>query len=93
MKPKSALPWFVVENDTMIIPHRELSAEALAGVIEEYVTRDGTEFGEVPDKSEAVVRLLDRGELVLVYDPDSESCNIITHDQSSSVRNEPTGRE
>jgi uncharacterized protein YheU (UPF0270 family) len=82
-----------VENDSIIIPHRELSAEALAGVIEEYVTRDGTEFGEVTGKSEAVVRLLDRGELVLVYDPGSESCNIITPDQSSSVRNEPKGGE
>ena len=82
-----------MENDSIIIPHRELSAEALAGVIEEYVTRDGTELGEVTDKSDAVVRLLDRGELVLVYDPESESCNIITPDRSSSVRNEPKGGE
>jgi len=65
----------------MIIPHRELSAEALAGVIEEYVSRDGTELGEVADKSQAVVRLLERGDLLLVYDPDTESCNLITREQ------------
>ena len=70
----------------MIIPHGELSAEALAGVIAEYVTRDGTELGEVTDKSELVARLLDRGELVLVYDFVSESCNIITRDQLSAAR-------
>lgn len=70
----------------MIIPHGALSAEALAGVIAEYVTRDGTELGEVTDKSEVVARLLDRGELVLVYDSLSESCNIITRDQWSAER-------
>ena len=70
----------------MIIPHGALSAEALAGLIAEYVTRDGTELGEVTDKSEVVARLLDRGELVLVYDSLSESCNIITRDQWSAER-------
>lgn len=61
----------------MIIPHRELSDEALAGVIEEYVTRDGTELTEAPAKVATVRADLDRGELVLVYDPASESCNIL----------------
>ena len=74
----------------MIIPHRELSEEALAGVIEEYVSRDGTELGEAPDKSETVVRLLDQGELVLVFDPRTESCNLLTLDQLSEVDEGPT---
>jgi len=69
----------------VIIPHRELSAEALAGVIEEYVSRDGTELGEVAKKSEAVVRLLDRGELVLVFDPELESCNLVTREQLTTT--------
>jgi len=30
-------------NDIMIIPFQKLSREALRGVIEEFVTRDGTE--------------------------------------------------
>jgi uncharacterized protein YheU (UPF0270 family) len=77
VKRKSTLGW-VVESHPMIIPHHELSAEALTGLIEEYVSRDGTELGEVRDKSVEVTRLLDSGELVLVYDPESESCNIIT---------------
>ena len=61
----------------MIIPHHELSAEALAGLIEEYVSRDGTELSEVTDKAVEVTGLLDRGELLLVYDPETESCNLI----------------
>jgi len=64
----------------MIVPHRELSAEALTAVIEEYVTRDGTELSEVSDKSAAVLAQLDRGELILIYDPESESCNILPSD-------------
>ena len=29
----------------MEIPHRQLSDEALLGVIEEYISREGTEYG------------------------------------------------
>ncbi|MDH3628451.1 MAG: YheU family protein [Acidobacteriota bacterium] len=65
----------------MIIPHRQLSGHALAGVIEEYVSRDGTELGDVDDKAEEVVRRLDAGDLILVYDPESEGCNIILPEQ------------
>jgi len=67
------------------VPHRELSASALAGVIEEYVTRDGTEPGNAAEKSETVLRLLENGELLLVYDPDTESCNIITRESGTDL--------
>ena len=66
----------------MIIPYRQLSAEALIGVIEEYVTRDGTELTDAPTKIAAVRRGLDLGTLVLVYDPDVDSCNILPVDES-----------
>jgi uncharacterized protein YheU (UPF0270 family) len=62
----------------MIVPHRELSAAALSGVIEEYVTRDGTNLDEATDKAAAVRTALDAGELVIVYDAEAESCNILT---------------
>ena len=65
----------------MIIPHRQLSEEVLTGVIEEYVTRDGTELSEASAKVAAVRRGLDLRTLVLVYDPDAESCNILPADQ------------
>ena len=70
----------------MIIPHRMLSPDALRGVIEAFVTREGTDYGaqEVPldIKVFQVQQQLDAGIAVLIYDEDTESCTIQpTHQQ------------
>ena len=31
----------------MLIHHRELNPEALRGIIEEFITRDGTDYGDL----------------------------------------------
>lgn len=58
-----------------------LSEVALDGLIEEFVTRDGTDYGAVEQtlesKKRSVRRQLERGEIVVVFDPSSESCNIV----------------
>ena len=63
------------------IPWRDLSEGALQGVIEEFVTREGTECGEreVPlaTKVAQVRRQLERGELRLFFDQESASCQIL----------------
>lgn len=61
----------------MIIPFQRLSREALNAVLEEYVTRDGTEFTDVEAKKNAVLLSLQSGELVLHYDSATSSCNIL----------------
>ena len=64
----------------MIIPHRMLSPDALRGVIEAFVTREGTDYGaqEVPldIKVSQVQQQLDTGTAVLVYDEATDSCTI-----------------
>ena len=64
----------------MMIPHRMLSPDALRGVIEAFVTREGTDYGvqDVPlaTKVLQVRQQLDGGTAVLVYDEDTESCTI-----------------
>jgi uncharacterized protein YheU (UPF0270 family) len=64
----------------MIIPHRLLSADALRGVLEAFVTREGTDYGmqDVPlaTKVHQVQHQLDAGTAVLVYDEASDSCTI-----------------
>ena len=61
----------------MIVPWQKLSADALSAVIEEYVSRDGTEHTDVEVKATQVRDALKRGELVLVFDADTESCNLL----------------
>ncbi len=64
----------------LVIPFKELSPEALQGVLEEYVSREGTDYGHVTvslaQKVAAVRRLLETGHAVIVFDPDTQSCNI-----------------
>lgn len=66
------------------IPHDELSAEALHGVIEEFVTRDGTDYGEheipVETKIFQVRSQLQSGKAVIVFDQETETCNILLSD-------------
>lgn len=65
----------------MIIPHRELSPEALQGVIEEFITREGTEYGEydrpLESKVAEVLRQLDQGTAVIVFSEQDGSCTIL----------------
>ena len=64
----------------MIIPHERLSLEALQGVIEALVTREGTDYGTqdvaLATKVWQVRHQLAAGTAVLVYDEDTESCTI-----------------
>ena len=71
----------------MIIPHKMLSLEALQGVIEAFVTREGTDYGtqdvSLATKVWQVRQQLDAGTVVLVYDEDTESCTIQPTNQLS----------
>lgn len=65
----------------MIIPHTSLSADALQGLIEEFITREGTDYGwdEVPlaTKVEQVRRQLQKGDVVIVFDSATESVSLL----------------
>lgn len=64
------------------IDWKALSDDALDGVIEEYVTREGTEYGaeEVPlERKCAQVRAqLERGEAFITWNEDTGTCSIVT---------------
>ena len=65
----------------IVIPHRELSPEALRGVMESFVLREGTDYGErevsLDQKVAQVLRQLERGEAQIVFDPVVESIDIV----------------
>jgi uncharacterized protein YheU (UPF0270 family) len=58
----------------------DLSTEALRGLVEEFVTRDGTDYGAVErgveEKIAQVLAQLRSGEARLVFDPETETANI-----------------
>ena len=65
----------------IVVPHTELSAEALVGVIESFVLREGTDYGErdVPFETKVlqVRRQLERREAEIIFDPNTESIDIV----------------
>ena len=62
------------------IPVNRLSPEALQGVIEEFVSRDGTDYGEIEVSQETkfrqVKQKLETGSAVLIFDDETETTNI-----------------
>lgn len=67
----------------VIIPYGELSPEALAAVIEEFVTRDGTELTDAQTKIEQVKRQLENGRIVITFDVETRTCNIAPSESAS----------
>ena len=61
----------------MRIPHSQLSPKALRGIIQEFVTRDGTDHSVVEARIEAVLRQLNAGRVEIHFDDETETCNIL----------------
>ncbi len=76
--------------DPVVVPHADLSADALRGVIEAFVLREGTEYGAhdvtLEAKVNEVLRQLDRREAAIMFDPVTESIDIVVR---RSLRTEP----
>ena len=62
----------------MHIPHQQLDPATLRAVIEEFVTRDGTDDTPVEGRIHAVFKQLEEGHVELHYDEASRSCNVVT---------------
>ena len=63
------------------VPHAQLSAAALRGVVEAFVLREGTDYGERDVEHDAkvgqVMRQLERGEARILFDPVTETVDIV----------------
>ena len=71
----------------MIIPYTEIAPDTLNALIEEIVTRDGTDYGEhevsLATKVQQVIRQLERKEVFITYSELYETCTLKTkHDLS-----------
>ncbi len=69
----------------MIVPWQELEPDTLDNLIQEFVSRDGTDYGEqeysLADKVSQVRRALAKGEAVLIFSEHTGLCNIVPADQ------------
>jgi uncharacterized protein YheU (UPF0270 family) len=67
------------------IPFDQLSKDALQGVIEEYINREGTDYGHIEfsfeQKCEQVLSLIHSGKAQIVFDHQSQTVSIINRDQ------------
>ena len=63
------------------IPYQQLSEDALRGVLESYIHREGTDYGEFEysddDKVAQLLMALKQGDAVIVFDPVLDSCNLM----------------
>ncbi len=63
------------------VPYGELSPEALQGLAEAFVLREGTEYGEhsysLEQKVQHVIGQLERGEAVIVCESNSGAVDIV----------------
>ena len=76
--------WWDDERDRELpvaVPHTELSAAALRGVIDSFVLREGTDYGErdVPHETKVaqVLRQLERREARIMFDPVTQGVSIV----------------
>lgn len=73
----------------MIIPPERLAPDTLTALIESFITREGTDYGmeevSLEQKVEQVRKQLDRGEVVIVYDTETDSINLLPRREAAEL--------
>ncbi len=74
------------------VPVTRLSPETLQGLLEEFASRDGTDYGEretpLEDRVSQLREGLSEGEVELIYDLESESWDLLTRDRALELLGE-----
>lgn len=74
-----------MSGNYVVVAPEQLSVEALQGVIEEFITREGTDYGvgewSLADKVKQVRAQLHTGNARIVFDVGAETCTIMTRDE------------
>jgi uncharacterized protein YheU (UPF0270 family) len=83
-----------VATGPITVPHTELSAALLRSVIESFVLREGTDYGvheySLDEKVARVLRQLQRGEAHIVFEPTSQTIDVVL---SSAIRQQREASE
>jgi len=69
----------------MVIPPQSLSPEALLAVLEEFISRDGTDYGDreltLAEKVQQLKPQVLRGHVLIVFDPIAEQVTLVPKDE------------
>ena len=69
----------------MIIPYTELAPETLKSLVESFVLREGTDYGDaevsLTRKTEQVIDQIKQGKVLIVYSELHETCDLMPASQ------------
>jgi uncharacterized protein YheU (UPF0270 family) len=72
------------------IPPNRLADEILVSIIEEFINREGTDYGKQEVQLDLQIKKarskIIRGDVLIMFDPKTESCNLITKEELSSIK-------
>jgi len=75
----------------VLVPAQRLQADVLQALLEEYASRDGTDYGErertLEEKVAQLLRQLRTDELQILYDVDSEQWDLLPRAQADQLLN------
>ena len=64
------------------VPKEALSQEALDGIIDNFIVREGTDYGweerSYDSKKADLLRQLDKGKILITFDPNTETVSLMT---------------
>jgi len=71
-----------IQEEGVEVPYEQLEPEALQNLIQEFVTRDGNDWGEaggtIEDKVAQIMQQLRNRKAKVVFDLKSQTANIVT---------------
>ena len=69
----------------IVIPQDKLSNDAVSGLIEEFILREGTDYGNreysLDEKKEHILKQLKSRRILILFDPQIENTTLLTVDQ------------
>ncbi len=76
------------KKPSVMVPLDKLSEDALTGLINEFILREGTDYGQreysLDEKHAQIHKQLASGQIVIVFDPNEESVSIIRKEDISA---------
>lgn len=71
------------------VPPQRVPGDSLQGLLEEYASRDGTDYGAreftLQEKVSQLRAQLEGGELCIIYEIDSQQWDLVSKEQAASI--------